>query len=85
MDRPRSFLLYVDGTKGSSKRGEYRFAYRLEPMAHGTRVVMNGTIEGMGVMGALLGFLMKGMFRKAMQKDMDALKAHVEGGVAAVR
>lgn len=74
----KSIELYVDGKLGSSKRGEYRFIYDLEKQNGTTIMYVRGTMTGMGVMGALFGWLFKGMFRKAISKDHAALRDFVE-------
>jgi uncharacterized protein YndB with AHSA1/START domain len=77
---PSHLELYVDGTKGSSKKGEYRFMHTFEPIdgGRGTKMTLAGTIDGMGCMGAVFGVLFKGMFVKAIRKDLLAFKAYVE-------
>lgn len=77
-DPPRGMELFVDGTKGSNKRGEYRFKYTFENVGGKTRMTMHGSITGMGCMGVVFGFLFKGIFRKAIAKDHAALRKHVE-------
>lgn len=70
--------MYVDGSQGSSKRGEYRFIYDFEERDGRTVMNLRGTISGMGCMGVLFGWLFKGMFRKAVRKDHEALRQYVE-------
>ena len=79
----RQFELFVDGTKGSSKRGEYRFRYELAPGGRGTVVTLTGQIGGMGWLMELVGRLFLGPMKKAIAKDLAALRAYVEGGGAA--
>lgn len=74
----RSFTLYVDGSKGASKRGEYLFEHRLEAENGGTRFTMDASMSGMGWLGKILGPIMKGGFKKAIEKDNRALKAYIE-------
>lgn len=74
----RTVGLYVDGRKGSSRRGEYRFRYDFVPTATGTELRMAGEIGGMGTFWELLGKLMAGTFKKAIAKDHAAFKAYVE-------
>jgi uncharacterized protein YndB with AHSA1/START domain len=85
MEPPRALELHVDGTKGSSKRGLYRFRYRLEPDAAGagTRVVLAGELTGLNRLMELLGRLMAGTFKKACAKDLAAMKAYIERGASA--
>lgn len=76
--RPPALIgLRVDGSKGSSKQGEYLFDYRLEPTRGGTRVVLHGEIRGMKGPMALLGKLMVGPYKKACAKDLQALREHM--------
>lgn len=77
---PHSFTLWVDGSKGASKRGEYLFEHRLEPVPEGTRFIMDAEMSGMGLMGKLLGPLMKKGFTKAIRKDVLAMKDVIENG-----
>lgn len=77
---PRVFELYVDGRKGSMKRGEFRFRYTLAPGGPGTILTLDGEIGGMGGCMMLIGRLFAGMFRKALAKDYAALKAYCEKG-----
>ncbi|HWK88912.1 MAG TPA: SRPBCC family protein [Longimicrobium sp.] len=84
-DPPRALGLRVDGTKGSSKRGEYRFDYRLAPDGDGTVVDMHGSISGMPKMFSWLSKLLAGPFRKACARDLASLAEHLERtGPAAV-
>lgn len=75
---PQSFTLYVDGSKGSSKRGEYLFEHTLKPERGGTLFAMDARISGMGWLGKILGPIMKGGFRKAIHKDVMSMKAFIE-------
>lgn len=75
----RTLELFFDGTKGTSGRGRFVFRYDLAAAATGSTLTLSGTIDGMGVMGAILGRLVLGpMMRKALAKDLTALKAYVE-------
>jgi len=74
---PRHLGLRVDGTRGTSRRGEYLFDYRLEPSGGGTEVVLHGQIRELGTIMGLLGRLMKGPYRKACAKDLEALARHL--------
>ncbi|HEU0015272.1 MAG TPA: SRPBCC family protein [Longimicrobium sp.] len=77
-DPPRALGLYIDGSKGSSKRGEYRFDYRLEPDGDGTVVHMHGSMTGMPKVLGWLGKLLAGPFKKACARDLSALAAYLE-------
>jgi uncharacterized protein YndB with AHSA1/START domain len=77
---PRRVGIRVDGSKGSSKRGEYVFDYRLEPAAEtGTNVLLHGEIRGLSGLMGLISKLMVGPFKKACAKDLRALAEHLEG------
>jgi len=73
-----AFTLYVDGSKGASKRGEYVFEHNLVPENGGTRFQMDATMSSMGLMGRILGPLMKGAFKKAIRKDLVFMKEFIE-------
>jgi carbon monoxide dehydrogenase subunit G len=78
---PRRIGLFVDGAQGTTGKGEFRYVYSLEPASpDSTRLTLDGEIEMPGAMARILGFLLKGVFRKACDRDTRALKAHLEGG-----
>lgn len=75
---PTEIRLRVDGTRGTSKRGEYLFRYELRPRGDaGTDVRLDGEIGGLGRVMELVGRLMAGPYRKACLKDLRALSAHL--------
>jgi uncharacterized protein YndB with AHSA1/START domain len=83
-DPPRSMSLHVDGAKGASKKGHYRFDYRFEeepngPQGTATRVVMHGEIDIPGFMAKVMGKLFIGIFKNACDRDLVALKEFLEG------
>jgi carbon monoxide dehydrogenase subunit G len=75
---PHKFMVYVDGSKGSSKKGEYFFDHTLSPENGGTRFEIQAVIDGMGWMGFFISPIVRGFFRKAMHRDLLALKNHIE-------
>jgi uncharacterized protein YndB with AHSA1/START domain len=78
---PRRLDLLVDGAKGSSGKGEYRFRYDLEPSGSGTRLKMDSNIDMPGgLFTKLMIKLFAGMFKKACVKDLVAMKTYVERG-----
>jgi len=79
----RELELHVDGTKGTSRRGYYRFHYTLERVDGGTRLKLTGEVGGMGSLGDLIGRLFAGSYRSAILKDLQALKAYLEAQAAA--
>jgi uncharacterized protein YndB with AHSA1/START domain len=74
---PSRVDLLIDGSKGTSGRGEYRFTYELVPERNGTNVELTGDIRMPGLW-SLLSKFMVGTFRKACHKDLEALKSHLE-------
>ena len=78
VDAPRRLGLRVDGTKGSSKRGEYLFDYSLSPSGGGTDVVLNAQIRGLSGISAFVGRLFIGPYKKAIARDLDALSQYLD-------
>jgi uncharacterized protein YndB with AHSA1/START domain len=74
----KSLDLFIDGRKGTTGRGEYRFRYTFAPQDGGTRLTMEGEIAGMGWFMELLGRVFIGSFKKALQQDLKAMKSHLE-------
>lgn len=74
----RHIGIRVDGTRGSSGRGEYLFDYTLAPAPGGTAVTLRGEIRGLGVLGMLIGRLLVGPYRRACARDLGALARHLE-------
>jgi carbon monoxide dehydrogenase subunit G len=74
---PSRVDLVVDGSKGSSKRGEYAFTYELVPDRNGTNVELTGDIRMPGIWG-LFSRMMVRPFKRACHKDLEALKHHLE-------
>jgi hypothetical protein len=70
--------LRVDGTKGTSGKGEYVFQYRLDENGGGTDVTMRGEINGLKGFAAFMGKLFAGHFKKACVKDLQSLKNYLE-------
>lgn len=77
---PARLGLHVDGTKGSTGKGEYRYLYLLEPVENGsTRVLLEGEIEMPGRLAGLLSRVLAPIFRRQVQRDLVAMKGWVEG------
>jgi uncharacterized protein YndB with AHSA1/START domain len=74
---PARVDVLVDGSKGSSKRGEYLFTYELVPDRSGTNVELTGDIRMPGVWGLFSRMFVKS-FKNACHKDLEALKRHLE-------
>ena len=77
VDAPRRLGLRIDGTKGSSKRGEYLFDYSLSPAAGGTNVVLNAQTRGLSGIPAFVGRLFISPFKNACARDLDALSRYL--------
>ena len=76
---PTRIAFRVDGTRGSSGAGEYRYTYSLAPTVIGTLVTLDAEIHGLtGVMGAM-GRVFSGVFKRACTKDLDALGSFLRG------
>ena len=79
VEKPTFLSLHVDGRKGATGRGEYRFRYRLEPVAIGTRVHLDADILGMGwLFKRVVGRLFHHGIRHTLATDLAAFKRHVE-------
>jgi uncharacterized protein YndB with AHSA1/START domain len=74
----KEIKLRVDGTKGTSKKGEYLFHYILQEREGGTDVTLNGEIAGLKGIAAFFGKLFVGMFKKACVKDLLSLRTYLE-------
>lgn len=80
LDPPRLLGLTVDGTKGSSGKGTFRFRHLLVTEGSTTIVRLEGTIEGLGRVAEFFGRLFMGTMTKATAKDLEALRAYAEAG-----
>ena len=74
----RSLGLAVDGSKGTTGRGEFRFDYQLAPANGGTRLQMTGSIVMPGFLSGLMCRVTTGTFKKACDRDLAAMKAFLE-------
>ncbi|HSJ16118.1 MAG TPA: SRPBCC family protein [Longimicrobiales bacterium] len=77
LEPPAHLALRCDGTKGASGCGEFLFDFELEPQAGGTRLTLHGEIRGMGGMWQMFGKLFAGSYRRAVRKDLAALRQHL--------
>lgn len=75
---PDKIVLRVDGTKGTTGKGEYIFTYLVTSTNKLTEITLNGEIKGLTGITKLFGKLMAGTFKKASAKDLDALIAFLE-------
>lgn len=81
-DPPRVLSYYVDGAKGSSKCGWFKFRQTVIPQGDRSLLSLSGEIGGTSGCMAFLGKMMMGPMKKAMRKDLEALKAFCERGAA---
>lgn len=77
-DPPRRLGLRVDGSKGTSGKGEYLFNYNLEPSESGTKLRVKSEIRVTGWFARFVCGLLGGVFLKMCLKDLTAMKAFVE-------
>jgi uncharacterized protein YndB with AHSA1/START domain len=75
---PKRIDLRVDGSKGTTGRGEFLFTYDFVPDRNGTNVELAGEIRMGNPLFNALGRLTRGRFKKASHKDLEAFKAHLE-------
>ena len=73
-----TYELTIDGSKGTTGKGFYVFTYSFAAEGSGTKMTMDAKITDMGKMGKLLGKIMIGSFKKAIDKDHKAIKAWIE-------
>lgn len=78
MNEPNKIVLRCDGTKGTTGKGEYVFAYTIVPAGSQSEVTLNGEINGLTGVLKLFGKMMAGTFKKACAKDLDSLKHYLE-------
>jgi carbon monoxide dehydrogenase subunit G len=83
-DPPARLDILVDGSRGSSRRGEYRFTYEFVPERTGTNVELVGDIRMPGIW-AVMGKLMAGTMKRGCHQDLEALKAHLEKAITGSR
>lgn len=76
---PNRIDLKVDGSKGTTGRGEYLFTYEFVPDRGGTNVELVGEVRMSNRLWAMLGKMMAGTFKKACHKDLKAFKKYLEG------
>lgn len=74
----RGFELFIDGSKGATGRGEFRFSYRFEAANAKSVMRVQGVITGLGCMGTALGWLFKGMIKKMIAKDHEAVRKYLQ-------
>ena len=76
---PEMLELTVDGSKGSSRGGNYTFFYHLEADEEkgGTSMSMHGEISGQNKIMEFLGRFMMRFMARSIRKDYKALAKHL--------
>lgn len=69
----KEIRLRIDGSKGSSGKGEFLFHYILNSKDAGTNVTLNGEVKGLKGISAFFFKLFAGSFKKACVKDLQSL------------
>ncbi|KOR85662.1 polyketide cyclase / dehydrase and lipid transport [Bacillus sp. FJAT-22058] len=75
---PNKIQLYVDGSKGTSGKGEHFYTYSIKELGNATEVTLHGEIKGMTGIAKLVSKLMTGTYRKICAKDLYGLKNYLE-------
>ncbi|MCY9139295.1 SRPBCC family protein [Peribacillus frigoritolerans] len=75
---PNKIQLYVDGSKGTSGKGEHFYTYSIKELGNATEVTLHGEIKGMTGIAKLVSKLMTGTYRKICANDLDGLKNYLE-------
>ncbi|WP_257535801.1 SRPBCC family protein [Mesobacillus foraminis] len=78
LHEPVLIVLRCDGTKGTTGKGEFLFTYKIAPAGDVSKVTLHGEINGLTGLAKVFGKMMAGSFKKACEKDLDALKGHLE-------
>jgi uncharacterized protein YndB with AHSA1/START domain len=80
LDPPSRLLLRVDGKKGTSGRGEFRFDYHFEPSNGGTLLTLYGEIAGFDTLGRMIQRVFLAAFKAAVRRDHTAFRRHLDHG-----
>ncbi|MBY0095747.1 SRPBCC family protein [Mesobacillus maritimus] len=78
LNAPQKIVLRCDGTKGTTGKGEYVYTYKLNSAEGVTEITLNGEISGLTGLTKFFGKMMSGTFKKACEKDLDALIQHMQ-------
>lgn|SRR5690606_7028821 len=78
LEEPDKIVLRCDGTKGTTGKGEYIYTYTISESGNLSEVTLDGEINGLTGFAKLFGKLMAGTFKKACDKDLNALKGYLE-------
>lgn len=77
-DPPKRLLLRVDGQKGTSGRGEFRFDYHFEQKPGGTLLTLDGEIAGFDTLGKMAQRVFLTAFKVAVRRDHSAFRRHLD-------
>ena len=75
---PSKVSFYVDGSKGTSKKGEFYFTYEITEAGSGSRITLFSKIDMPGRFAPLLFRIFGGFFKRAMRKDLRSMKSYAE-------
>ncbi|MDQ0226236.1 SRPBCC family protein [Metabacillus niabensis] len=78
LEEPNKIVLCCDGAKGTTGKGLFVFTYIITSSGNESNVVLHGEIKGLSGLTKLFGKMIAGSFKKACEKDLDALKAYLE-------
>jgi carbon monoxide dehydrogenase subunit G len=78
LNEPNKIVLLVDGTKGTTGKGEFVYTYTLTSSDDTTQITLDGEINGLTGLTKLFGKMMSGTFKKACAKDLDGLIQHLQ-------
>lgn len=78
LQEPDKIVLLCDGTKGTTGKGQFVFTYILSSSGDYTEITLNGEIRGLTGFAKLFGKIMAGTFKKACEKDLNALIGYME-------
>jgi len=79
-DPPQRLLLWVDGKRGTSGRGEFRFDYHFDPSNGGTLLTLDGEIDGFDKLGRMVQRVFMAAFKAAVRRDHAAFRRHLDRG-----
>lgn len=77
LHKPNKIVLRVDGTKGTTGKGEYTFTYTLRTIEKHTEVTLLGEIKGLTGFAKFMSKLIVGAFKKGCEKDLHLLKKNL--------
>ena len=77
-DPGRRIEVFCEGKNGTSKVGEYRFTYALEPEGTDTNLKLTADITQLGWMSDLVMRLFSGAYRSTIANELRAMSTYLE-------